>query len=169
MWSFTDSGSTPILGRTSPEGFDYQELNVHFAKVVNDSGMWSCWDGISWGECLGITCPLSLVRNNHFTQTTLFPPKGFWHWLVALRRCMRFKTQIFMIWCFDLNIYALILFWKISFFFEKCVQDCNKPKLTEMGEGFVEIIPGWVTRPNLGSSVLDGRHSQYPKAFTKIH
>ena len=38
-----------------------------------------------------------------------------------------------------------------------------------MGEGFVEIILGWVTRPNLGSSVLDGWHSQYPKAFAEIH
>ena len=38
-----------------------------------------------------------------------------------------------------------------------------------MGEGFVEIIPGWVTRPNLGSSVSDGWHSQYPKVFVKIH
>ena len=30
---------------------------------------------------------------------------------------MCFKTQIFMIWCFNLNIYALIIFWKISLLF----------------------------------------------------
>ena len=53
--------------------------------------------------------------------------------------------------------------------FENFVQDCNKPKPTEMGEGYSEIIPGWVIKPNLGSSVLDGWHSQYPKAFVKIH
>ena len=102
--------------------------------------MWSCWDGISWGKCLAITCPLSLVRDNHFTQTTLFPQKGFWHWLAALRRSMcalkhRFSWFDVLIWTFMLWSY----FGK-SLFFEKCVQDCNNPKPTKMGEAFVDHI-----------------------------
>ena len=142
MWSFTNSGSTPISGRTSLGGVDCQELNVHFVKVVNVSGMWSCWDGISWGECLGITCPLSLVRDNHFTQTTLFPQKGFWHWLATFRRCMHFKTQIFRIWFLIWTFMLWSYFEKSYFSFEKCVQDCNKPKPTETREGFVETVFG---------------------------
>ena len=39
---YYDSGSILIQGRTSLGGVDCQELNVHFAKVVNVSGMWSC-------------------------------------------------------------------------------------------------------------------------------
>ena len=55
---------------------------------------------------------------------------------------------------FDILIWTF-MFWSYILF-EKCVHDCNKPKLTMMGEGFVEIMLGWVTRSNLGSSVSDG-------------
>ena len=43
-----------------------------------------------------------------------------------------------MIWSFDLNLYALILFWKILF--EEYGQDCNKPKPTKMTKGFAGIV-----------------------------
>ena len=77
--------------------------------------MWSCWDGISWGKCLAITCPLSLVRDNHFTQTTLFPQKGFWHWLAALRRSMCALKHRFS-W-FDVLIWTFMLWSYFDFFF----------------------------------------------------
>ena len=45
---------------------------------------------------------------------------------------------VFMIWCFGLYLYALILLQKTHF--EKNGPDYNKPKLTEMREGFVGIV-----------------------------
>ena len=48
---------------------------------------------------------------------------------------------------FDMDIYALILFWKIFFFFFFFFfffwkMYCNKPKPIEMREGFVETVFG---------------------------
>ena len=121
-------------------------------------------------------CALSITWELDLFATTLPPLKqlfshkrGFCIDLPLLEDACALKHRFswfdVLIWTFMLWSY----FEKSPFFFKKCVQDFNKPKLTEMGEGFVEIILGWVTRPNLGSSVLDGWHSQYPKAFAKIH
>ena len=99
-------------------------------------------------------CALSITWELDLFATTLPPLKqlffhkrGFCIDLPLLEDACALKHRFswfdVLIWTFMLWSYfekSLLFF--LFFFFEKCVQDCNKSKPAEMGEGFVETMFG---------------------------
>ena len=162
IWSFIDSGSTPILGRTSLGGWLSRiECALFKSGECFRNVELLRWDIMRW--VFGDHMPLIHGKGQTLHSNYSFPTKG-----VLALTCRSWKMHAFQNTDFlDLMFWFDLIFKNI--FFEKCVQDCNKPKPTEMGEGFVEIMLGWMTRSNLGSNVFDGWHSKYPEAFAKIH
>ena len=73
-----------------------------------------------------------------------------------------------MIWCYNLNLYALILFWKIFFFFLKNVYKiATKPKPTEMREGFIEQCLGCSDKAKFGIQCFGWMALPISKSFRK--
>ena len=66
--------------------------------------------------------------------------------------------------CFDLILKNLFFsFWKMCTRLQQNLSQLKREKVS------LNSVWDVVTRPNLESSVSDGWHSQYPKAFAKIH